>query len=297
MRVGNAPVSWGIFEIAGLSADLPYTRVMDEIAEAGYAGTELGPWSYYPTTAAILKAELDARRLALASAFCPVDLTRAEDYTTAEASALTVAGLLRRLGVAELILADPFRLNRAVVAGRAGPEHELPGAAARAQADGLNRLGARLAERGMRAVFHHHAATYVETPSEIDRLLAWTDPSLVGLCLDTGHAVFGGADPVELVRQWRDRVRYVHLKDVDPAALAAARERGLGYNDGVKAGIFCPLGQGCVDFAAVFTLLREIHYDGWLIVEQDVIADESGQALAPLAAAKISRDFLRQFGV
>jgi inosose dehydratase len=297
MRVGNAPVSWGIFEIAGLSADLLYPQVMDEIAEAAYEGTELGPWGYYPTTAAALKAELDARGLTLASAFCPVDLTRPEDYAVAEASALTVADLLRQLGVGELILADPFRLDRAAVAGRADPEHELSEAAARAQASGLNRLGGQLAERGMRVVFHHHAATFVETTSEIDRLLASTDPSLVGLCLDTGHAVYGGTDPVDLVRRWGDRVRYVHLKDVDPTALAAARRQGLSYNDGVKSGIFCPLGQGCVDFETIFALFRQIGYDGWLIVEQDVIADESGRTLAPLAAAKISREFLRQFGV
>jgi inosose dehydratase len=296
MRVGNAPVSWGIFEIAGISADLPFGRVMDEIALAGYEGTELGPWGYYPADAASLAAELDARGLALASAFCPVDLTRAAGYLAAESTALTVADLLQKLGVRELILADPFRTERAAVAGRAGPRHELMEEAYQAQAGGLNRLGARLAERGMSAVFHHHAATYVETSAEIDRVLAMTDPSLIGLCLDTGHAVFGGADPVDLVRRWRDRVRYVHLKDVDPHALATARQREFGYADSVRSGIFCPLGQGGVDFDAVFALLRQIGYEGWLTVEQDIIADESGHAMSPLGAAKISREFLKRLG-
>jgi inosose dehydratase len=294
MRIGNAPVSWGIFEIVGLSSDFPFQQVMDEIAEAGYEGTELGPWDYYPTDPTALKAELEARGLALASAFCPVDATRPDAYAAAEATALATADLLQKLGVRELILADPFRPERAVVAGRAGVADELAPAACHAQAEALNRLGARLAERGMSAVFHHHAATYVETPAEIDRLLSFTDPALVGLCLDTGHAVYGGADPVELLRRWRERVRYVHLKDVDPAALSRARESRLDYNLGVRSGVFCPLGEGCVDFPSVFDQLRQIRYEGWLIVEQDVIADESGHALPPLEAAKVSRAFLKR---
>src|SRR5690348_11705266 len=98
MRVGNAPVSWGIFEIAGMSADLPYERVMDELALAGYEGTELGPWGYFPIDPASLTVELGARGLALASAFCPVELTQASSYPAAESAALTTADLLQRLG-------------------------------------------------------------------------------------------------------------------------------------------------------------------------------------------------------
>src|SRR5260370_27896911 len=134
---------------------------MDEIAEAGYEGTELGPWGYYPTDPDGLKAELDARGLVLASAFCPVELTRPDAYSVAESTALTVADLLQRLGVRELILADPFRSERAVVAGRAEPEHELSPAAYQVQADGLNPLGARLANRGVIAGIHHHDVTLV----------------------------------------------------------------------------------------------------------------------------------------
>src|SRR5260370_38173518 len=119
---------------------------MDEIAEAGYEGTELGPWGYYPTDPHALKVELDARGLVLASAFCPVELTRPDAYSVAESTALTVADLLQRLGVRELILADPFRPGRAGVAGRAEPEHELPPAAYQVQAAGRNLLRAAWAK-------------------------------------------------------------------------------------------------------------------------------------------------------
>lgn len=293
MRIGNAPVSWGVFEVAGLSADISYGRVMDEIALAGYEGSELGPWGFYPTEPSLLRRELAARGLALASAFVPLDLTDSHAHNRAEAEALKVADLLQALGTRELILADVQRPNRATCAGRATVQDEQASDAWQATAAGLNRIGAKLAERGMVAAFHHHVATFIETAREIDQLMAMTDPTTVGLCLDTGHAVYGGADPVTILRRWSDRVRYVHLKDVDPRALERARAEGLDFEAGVRRGVFCPLGQGCVDFAGVFGELNRLGYDGWLIVEQDVIVDQAtGEALSPLAAARQSREFL-----
>lgn len=295
MRIGNAPVSWGIFEIEGLSGNYPFGHVMDEIAAAGYEGTELGPYGYYPTDPETLGAELAKRRLALASSFVPVDLRRPEDYPAAEAHALKVADLLQARGVRELILADQYRPERAPLAGRVSAADGLSAAEWESVAAGLNRLGGVLAARGMTAVFHHHVATYVESDSEIELLRQRTDPSLLGLCLDTGHAVYGGADPVDLIRRWDDRVRYVHLKDVNPAVLARARQSGLDYANGVREGLFCPLGQGVVDFDGIFRELRRRDYAGWLIVEQDIITDESAQAVPPLDLAKASREFLRRF--
>jgi inosose dehydratase len=267
---------------------------MDQIAAAGYSGTELGPWGFYPTDPDQLRSELERRGLTLASAFCPVELTEPDAYPLAERQALEVAALLRALGTDELILADPQRPTRATIAGRVSPADELPADKWDVLIDGLNHLGARLARDGMTAVYHHHAATYVETMAEIDRLLDRTDPTTVGLCLDTGHAAYGGADPVAILRRWGDRVRYVHLKDVDPAVLADIQTRRLDYEAGVRAGAFCPLGRGCVDFAGVFRELRRHAYTGWLIVEQDVIFDDTGTPASPLDAARQSRAFLNE---
>jgi inosose dehydratase len=296
MRVGNAPVSWGIFEVEGLSAQIPYQQVMDEICRAGYEGSELGPWGYYPTEPDALRRDLAARHLALASAFVPVDLTDPAGFARATADVLRTADVLQALGTSEVILADPQRPNRTLRAGWATAADEMPAAAWEATIRGLNQIGARLAERGMRAVYHHHVATFVETPAEIDRLLERTDPDLVGLCLDTGHAAFGGADPVALLRRWGGRVGYVHLKDVNPRVLERVRAEKLDLDAALREGIFCPLGEGCVDFPAVFALLRENHYDGWLIVEQDVIIDEKSGAPSPspLEAARQSREFVRK---
>jgi inosose dehydratase len=293
LKIGNAPVSWGIFELEGMSADLPFPRVMDEIVASGYEGTELGPWGYYPTDPSVLHEELSNRGLKLASAFCPVDLTAPTGYAEAEAQTLATARLLRALGTTEVILADRWRPSRATVAGRAGSSDEMSPSEWDAVVSGLNRLGARLADDGMKAVFHHHVATYVETEAEINRLLDLTDPSLVGLCLDTGHAAFGGANPVRLLQRWHDRVRYVHLKDVSEAVVARIPIEKIAYDGLIRAGIFCPLGSGNVDFVAIASELRAAEYVGWLIVEQDVIVGDSGQRVSSLDAARQSRAFLR----
>jgi inosose dehydratase len=146
----------------------------------------------------------------------------------------------------------------------------------------------------MTVVVHHHAGTFVETPQEIDRLLAETDPDLVGLLLDTGHAVYGGADPVAVLRRHGRRVRYVHLKDVRADELAHVRSSDVAMGEAWKRGVFCPLGEGVVDFPGLVEALRSNGYEGWLIVEQDVVPDERGRLdPEPFASASRSRAYLR----
>jgi inosose dehydratase len=142
---------------------------------------------------------------------------------------------------------------------------------------------------------HHHAGTFLETPSEIDRLLEETDPTLVNLLLDTGHAVFGGDDPLDLVRRHGDRIRYVHLKDVRGDELQRVREDGIVMSEAWARGVFCPLGEGVVDFPRLVEGLRGRGYDGWLIVEQDVVPDAAGRLVPdPGTSARQSREYLRE---
>jgi inosose dehydratase len=147
----------------------------------------------------------------------------------------------------------------------------------------------------MRVVVHHHAGTFVETPLEIERLLEQTDPDLIGLLLDTGHAVYGGGDPLEIVRHHGPRVRYVHLKDATRAELDRVRETDISMPEAWSRGVFCPLGEGVVDFPRVIEALRGGRYAGWLIVEQDVVPDAQGRLHPdPTASARQSRTFLRE---
>jgi inosose dehydratase len=141
---------------------------------------------------------------------------------------------------------------------------------------------------------HHHAGTFVETPAEIERLLAETDPDLVGLLLDTGHATYGGADAVEIATRHAGRIRYVHLKDVAGTELDHVRESSIPMEEAWKRGVFCALGAGVVDFPRVVDALRAKGYAGWMIVEQDVVPDAQGRLVPdPADSARRSRAYLR----
>jgi inosose dehydratase len=146
---------------------------------------------------------------------------------------------------------------------------------------------------GLRTVFHHHCATFVETPAEIDALMQRTSAELVGLCLDTGHATFGGGDPVALVDRYRDRIRHVHFKDCSRTVADRARAAAWDYVTAVRHGLFCELGEGEVDFAAVRDRLRACGYDGWIVVEQDVLPSMG----TPAESAARNRRFLTALGL
>ncbi len=292
IKVGNAPVSWGVMEVAGWGEQIPYRQVLDEISAASYAGTELGPYGYFPTEPSQLTPELAARGLQLVASFVPVPLAHAERHEAGYQEAMKVAGLLAQSGARLIVLADEMSAARMAVSGRVDEARdgmsEVQWAGA---AQLLGRIGAACSELGLAAVFHHHAGTFVETPNEIARLCASTDPALLGLCLDTGHYFFGGGDPVEAVRLYGSRIRHLHLKDVQLPVLAAARRDGVGFLEAVRRGVFCELGEGAVDLKQVIGDMAAGGYSDWAIVEQDV--DTRNADVKPFASALRSRQYLR----
>ena len=298
IRVGNAPVSFGIFEAAfGDMKQLPWPKVLDMIVETGYQGTELGPYGYLPTDPAVLAAELGRRNLGLGSSFVPVVLGDPAALDAAIKECLMVGRLLHALGVPEVIVADAGDDARQATAGMDGPG--WTGAQWDAAIRAFDAIGDALArELGMRIVVHHHAGTYIETPSEVEHLLDRTDPERVALLLDTGHYVYGGGDPVDIVRRRGDRVRYLHYKDIDMARLRSIRARRVAMHEAWKEDVFVPLGRGCVGFPTITKLLRGQGYEGWIIVEQDTIPDAEGNLSPdPFACAKESRDYLHGLGL
>ena len=292
MRIGNAPVSWGVFEVESGGAQLAWPRVLDEIAATGYEGTELGPWGYLPGEPARLGAELSRRGLALASAFHPLDPggDAAAELARAEQTAETLAAL----GCEAIVLACAQTPERARVAGRVGPADALTGADWARYVDLVGRAAAAAGERGLRAYFHHHAGTYVETPDETARLLDAVSPDALGLCLDTGHYAFGGGDPAEALARYGERIGYIHLKDVRADGLSEARAAGLSFMAAVRAGVFCELGRGDAGVEAIVRDLAARGYAGWCIVEQDRVVEADTPPDAPRQAAAISRAFLRE---
>ena len=298
MKVANAPVSWGVFELTDPEHRPGYVQVLDEIRQAGYQGTELGDWGFLPTDPGRLAEELNARQLELVAAFVPVALADPGKHETGEAEALRAASLLQAVSGKEALLIlsddngrDELRLR---FAGRIRPEHGLSPDRWEIFTRGAERIAGEVLEAtGLRTAFHHHCAGFVETPEELAILMARSDPELLGLCLDTGHLYFAGGDPVEAVRRYRERIWHVHFKDVDPEVAARSRAEGWDYARSIREGVFCGLGQGAVDLAAAVAELRAVPYWGWLVVEQDRLAGSD----AALQDAVRSRDQLRRFGV
>jgi inosose dehydratase len=299
IRVGTAPISWGVSEMADWGEVLPPAQVLDEMAATGYVGTELGPWGYLPENVAQLRADLTRRGLALIGGFCPVTLHRLEQFTGQQAFALDVARRLRDLGATVLVLAEAGDAERLADAG-----HVTPGRTPAFSEDdwqrfaaGANSIAAAAYNLGLRTAFHPHVGSYVETEKEAEELLGRTDAALVGLCIDTGHLAYAGIDPVAMTGRHRDRVFHVHLKDVSAPVLEQARAQGWSFAEAVGQGIFVPVGEGMVDVPAMLAALRSGNYDGWVVVEQDCRLLTAEQGTTPRVQAQLSRAALRGLGL
>jgi inosose dehydratase len=298
MHIANAPCSWGVleFEETGERSDA-YSMVLDEIAATGYAGTELGDWGFMPTDPQQLRAELDRRKLAMLGAFVPIELASERAHQPGIETAVRTAKLLAATGgsSAVLVLADDSGTdpNRIARAGRIVKADSLSPDDCVTFARGAEAVAKAVRdETGLRTVFHPHCAGFIETPWEIDELMARTDPALLGLCYDTGHISFGGGDPMKVLQAYMSRIWHVHFKDFKPDAFAATRAQSLDYSGAIRLGIFCELGEGNVDFPSVLQELRRARYDGWIVVEQDVLPGMG----APAESARRNRDYLRQLG-
>lgn len=298
MRVASAPVSWGVMENIALPDDYSPDRVLDEIAEAGYSGTELGPYGFLPTNPDELRAALAKRKLTLCSAFIEMDLGNAAKLEAGIATVLTSAKLIGQAGAKLLVLSDEITPARNAAAGRPEVGNTLSWNEPEWQNVKLA-VGKVIEEcraLGLRVSFHHHVGTHVETPQEVDRLFSLFPASDLGLCLDTGHYVYGGGDVVAYLEKHVSRVWCVHLKDVYAEKLAEARQQKLNFHDAVRHGVFAPLGKGSIDFSRVLALLKKGNFDGWLVVEADVLPGGVG-ADAPLANAVAARQLLRANGL
>ena len=298
IKIANAPCSWGALEF-DLEGNSPsFIQVLTEMKESGYAGTELGDWGFMPTNPPALRESLQEYDLLLLGAFVPVALSDEGAHDDGIKRALKTAGLMFEAGYRDafIVLADDNGTveERTRNAGRISPEMGLSDKAWRTFASGADKVaGAVKAAFGMRTVFHHHCGGYVETPSEVARLMELTDPSLLGLCLDMGHYVFGGGDPVVALQQYYERIWHVHFKDFDPEVGLSSSAEDFDYFKSVEEGVFCELGKGAVDFASIVGILKERAYEGWIVVEQDVLPGMG----SPKICAINNRNFIKELGI
>jgi inosose dehydratase len=266
-RLASAPVTWGVWERTIDRDDLvPAQSLVETVERLGYRGLELGPPGY-------LGDALAGTGLELAGGFAPLHFADPEAFAADLPVWLDpIVDALAATGArGPVVLADAETPERLAGAGRPD-EQRRTALRGDALARALERVGGaaeRCRARGVDVVFHHHAATYVETPEEIAAFLEGTD---VALCFDTGHAVVGGGDPLEIARLCGDRIRHLHLKDVDGARLEQVRSGELTLEQAWGEGVFCPFGEGVVDVAAVLALPELRGFDGWIVLEQDRVA-------------------------
>jgi inosose dehydratase len=298
LHVGNAPCSWGTLEFEEAKGEqIGFARMLDELVETGYTGTELGDWGYMPTDPAALKAELVQRGLVMLGAFVPVALKDPAAHAPGVALALKTARLLAAVATDPkpyLVLADNNGTvaERTLNAGRITPALGLSPSDWRTFAAGADKVARAVsADTGLRTVFHHHCAGFVETPDEIATLLELTDPQVLGLVFDTGHYAYGSGngDVIAGLERFKDRVWYIHCKDCHPIVAACARVEQWDYFQALRHGVFCELGRGSVDFPALLRWLKAHHYQGYVLVEQDVLPGMG----TPRESARRNREYLR----
>jgi inosose dehydratase len=291
VRVANAPLSYGAFEVTvGVYPNVPGPdELLVEMAAAGYEGTELGPPGYLGEGDE-LRERLAAHGLELTGGWCPVRFSEPEH----------LAEDLEALGrVLDLFAAASARSARPVLGDGGSPERVAnPGAGTPSLddagwtrwSDGIARAAALARDRGFEPTLHPHTSTYCESRAEIERALELTD---VGLLVDTGHYLLGGTDPIQALRDWGDRVNYVHVKDVRLDVVRDVVAEKADVLEGWRRGMFSELGAGDVDLAAFFDGLRDVGYEGWIVVEQDRIPRED-ELLSESADAQVrNREWLR----
>lgn len=291
--IGTAPDSWGVW-FPDDPQQPPWQRCLDEAAEAGYRWIELGPYGYLPTDPSRLADELAQRGLSLSAGTVFTAFHRGSgQWESAEEPVRKVAELTAALGGKHLVVIPA--MWRDDVTGEAVENADLSSEQWNDLLTGHNRLGKVLAEEfGLQQQFHPHADSHVCAQPETERFLQDTDPQLVSLCLDTGHAEYGGADSVELIGKYPERIGYLHLKQIDPGVLANVRRQNLTWAAANLAGVMTEPPSGLPDLSRVITAAESLGKPLFGIVEQDMypVADFE----APLPIARRTRKYLLSCG-
>jgi inosose dehydratase len=266
---------------------------MDEMVEAGYTGSELGPYGFLPTDSKILQPQLEKRGLQILGSFVPVKLGDQAAGKAAVARIRQVGQLLAALKAPFLVMADDQSAERNAFSGRA-----YDSGCPVLSAEQWRYVGRVVAEAekvanefGLDLVFHPHVATYMETPEECEKFFDATSHTNIGLCLDTGHCVYGRGESVKEAEKYRDKLRLVHIKDCNANVLQMARRNQWTFEEAIEHKVFTVIGQGSIDFPAFFRTLAKNRYSGWAVVEQDVKFGDT--TIPPAESVAASLKYLR----
>lgn len=290
IKLGIAPINWSNDDDPNLGKDISFQQCIEEMAKAGFCGTELG--SKFPREIPILQQALSEQRLQLSSAWFSTYFTETDQHQPTLSRFLDHLSFLRAMGARFINVCE---CGHAIQGGtlpilRAQKpqfnEHQW-----RQLIQGLHSLGRIAHDFDMRIVYHYHAGTGVFNLEEIDTLMRHTSPELVSLLLDTGHAAFADIQPLQLIERYGSRIRYVHLKDIRMQVLNQVATQRLSFMDSVRAGVFTVPGDGDLDFAPIVTALKALGYEGWMIVE----AEQDPAIAPPLEYAQKAIGYLTKY--
>lgn len=304
IHITSAPCCWGVDDVK--NPHLPHwTTVLQEASQAGYRGLELGPYGYMPLDVATVSAELDRHGLRIVAGTIFDDLVAAANGENLIRQTHEICGLIRQLPQLPTEPGQRFAAPYLVVMDWGHDERDYA-AGHSARAPRLNdeqwatmvghiRQIAELSwrEYGIRTVIHPHAGGYIEFADEIDRILRDIPHEVAGLCLDTGHTHYAGMDPVATLRQYADRIDYVHFKDIDQRVLDRVLGQRIRFFEACGEGVMCPIGQGVLDYDGIRQALADMGYQGYITVEQERDPRHTGSVMNDV---KASRDFLRGVG-
>ncbi|MFB7862585.1 MULTISPECIES: sugar phosphate isomerase/epimerase family protein [unclassified Streptomyces] len=293
IRIGSAPDSWGVW-FPDDPRQVPWQRFLDEVAGAGYAWIELGPYGYLPTDPALLAEETARRGLRVSAATVFTGLHRGPGvWERTWAHVAENAALAQAMGAEHLVVIPSFwRDDRT---GEVLEDRTLTAEQWRSLTGLTERLGHEVRERyGLRIVVHPHADTHVDGEENVTRFLDATDPDLVALCLDTGHYAYCGGDSVKLIETYGERIGYLHLKQVDPAVLARVVADEVPFGPAVAQGVMCEPPAGVPALEPVLAAAQALDAELFAIVEQDMYPCEPDR---PYPIAVRTRSFLRSCGV
>jgi inosose dehydratase len=289
IRIGINPITWSNDDLPELGGDTPLETCLAETRLAGYAGTEMG--GKFPNRTETLMPVLARHGLAFVSGWYSARLL--ERDAAAEIAAMRDhLDLMAGMGCPVMVFAEGTGSVQGDRRRAADDRPHVPEAFWPEYARRIQAVAEHMAARGVRLAFHHHMGTAIQSAADIDRLLALTGPA-VGLLLDTGHATYAGAAPLDLARRHAGRIVHVHCKDVRLPVLQAARAAGRSFLDSVLDGVFTVPGDGGVDFPPVLRALRAAGYAGWLVVE----AEQDPAKAHPLTYARMGFTALRRDAV
>lgn len=268
-RLASAPISWGI-----TGPDTPGNPdpddLLDAVAAAGYVGCELGPFTYFGSSAEAIACRMAKKGLVPVAIWHEVDFARPlGDEQRLHFS--TLSQTLRDLGIDHLLVSDTITPERLAVVGRVEqfPETWWSDDDWAQAKKTLATVAAIAGEWGVKVALHPHVAGHLESEREVRRMLDVMSDLPVSICLDTGHLLIGGADPIELFAQEAGRVSHLHAKDVDQTYLRRLQQGEITYDEAVAQGIYCDLGHGMVNWTGYAKIATSSGFSGWVVAEQD----------------------------